>query len=100
LASWYRYRLQAEKSQALFLLLVQTPCASSCASVVLHCTEAHERWEYATENQNGLPLLTGLQYGVSADRKRASAREFANPFGKKPVSAAQTAWKRTTLWAR
>jgi hypothetical protein len=100
LASWYRYRLQAEKSQALFLLLVQTPCASSCASVVLHCTEAHERWEYATESQNGLPLLTGLQYGVSADRKRASAREFANPFGKKPVSAAQTAWKRTTLWAR
>ncbi len=100
LASWYRYRLQAEKSQALFLLLAQTPCANSCASMVLHCTEAHERWEYATESQNGLPLLTGLQYGVTADRKRASAREFANPFGKKPVSAAQTALKRTTLWAR
>ena len=99
LASWYRYRLQAEKSQALFLLLAQTPCANSCTSVVLHCTEADERWEYATGNQNGLPLLTGLRYSVSADRKRASAREFANPFDKKPVSAIQTAWKRRTLWA-
>jgi hypothetical protein len=99
LASWYRYRLQAEKSQALFLLLAQTPCANSCASVVLHCSEANERWEYATENQNGLPLLTGLQYSVIADRKRANARNFANPFGKKTVAAAKTDWKRTTLWA-
>jgi len=99
LASWYRYRLQAENSQALFLLVAQTPCANSCSSVVLHCTEAHEQWGYAG-NQKGLPLLTGLQYSVSADRKRASAREFANPFGKKPVSAIQTTWKRTTLWAR
>jgi hypothetical protein len=100
LASWYRYRLQAEKSQALFLLLARTPCANSCASVILHCTEADERWEYSTGDQSGLPLLTGLQYSVSADRKRASPREFANPFGKKPVSAAQIAWKRTTLWAK
>ena len=99
LASWYRYRLQAEKSQALFLLLAQTPCANSCPSVVLHCTEANELWDYATGNKNGLPLLTGLQYGVSADRKRASTREFTNSFGKKPMSAAQTAWKRTTIWA-
>lgn len=99
LASWYRYRLQAEKSQALFLLLAQTPCANSCASVVLHCSEANERWEYATGNQNGVPLLTGFQYSVSADRKRANARNFANPFGKKTVAATQTDWKRTTLWA-
>jgi hypothetical protein len=100
LAYWYRYRLQAEKAQTLFLLLAQTPCANSCASVVLHCKEAQEGWEYATENQNGLSLLTGFGYSVSADRKRASVREFANPLGKKPVSTAQTAWKRTTLWAR
>jgi hypothetical protein len=70
LASWYRYRLQAENSQALFLFLAQTPCANSCASVVLHCKGADEQWEYATVNQNGLPLLTGLQYSVSAGRKR------------------------------
>ena len=100
LASWYRYRLQAEKSQALFLLLTQTACANSCASVVLHCKEADERWECATETESGLPLLTGFQFGVSADRKRGAVREPVHSFGKKPVGAAETSWKRTTLWAR
>lgn len=104
LASWYRYRLQAEKSQALFLLLTQTMCANSCASVVLHCKEAQGRWQCATENQDGWPLLTGFRYSVSAERKR-TLRETAYSFGKKPVSSAETSctetsWKRTTLWAR
>jgi len=99
LASWYRYRLQAEKSQVLFLLLTQTLCANSCASVALHCKEAQEQWQCATEKQDGWPLLTGFQYSVSTERKRA-VREVAYSFGKKPVSAAETSWKRTTLWAR
>jgi recombination protein RecA len=104
LASWYRYRLQAEKSRVLFLLLTQTICANSCASVALHCKEAQEQWQCASENQNhkspdGWPLLTGFQYSVSAERKR-SLREVAYSFGKKPVSGTETSWKRTTLWAR
>jgi hypothetical protein len=96
LASWYRYRLQAEKSQALFLVLTQTPCAKSCASVVLHCADAKERWESAAEK--GLPLLAGFEFNVSADRKRGALRESASLW-KKPVSA-ETHWKRTTQWAR
>jgi len=104
LASWYRYRLQAEKSQVLFLLLTQTMCANSCAAVALRCKEAQEQWQCATENknsesQNSWPLLTGFQYSVSAERKRA-LREVAYSFGKKPVSGTETSWKRTTLWAR
>jgi recombination protein RecA len=104
LVSWYRYRLQAEKSQVLFVLLTQTMCTNSCASVALHCKEAQEQWQCATENQNnenqdGWPLLTGFQYSVSAERKRA-LREVAYSFGKKPVSGTETSWKRTTLWAR
>jgi recombination protein RecA len=99
LAAWYRYRLQAEKSQALFLLLTRTMCANSCASVVLHCKEAQERWQCATEDQDGWPLLTGFRFSVSAERKRAT-REEAYSFGKKPVSAAETSWTRMTSWAR
>jgi recombination protein RecA len=104
LASWYRYRVQAEQSQVLFLLLTQTICANSCASVALHCKEALEQWQCATDNHNGesqegWPLLTGFQYSVSAERKRA-LREVAYSFGKKPVSGTETSWKRTTLWAR
>ena len=100
LASWYRYRLQAEKSQALFLLLTQTSCAKSCASVVLHCADATGHWECAAGK--GLPLLTGFEFNVRADRKRGALREPIPSFslGKKPVCAAKTPWKRTTLWAR
>ena len=100
LASWYRFRLQAEKSQALLLLVTQTACASSCASVALRCLEAEERWQYANEAAGRWPLLAGFRYQVSADRKRGSAAESFHPFKKKPVSVVETSWNGTTLWAR
>ncbi len=100
LASWYRFRRQAEKSQAILLLVTQTACASSCASIVLRCIEAEERWHYANESPAGWPLLTGLRYQVSANRKRGSALESFHPGKKTPVSAAETSWNSTTLWAR
>ncbi|MBZ5612771.1 MAG: recombinase RecA [Acidobacteriia bacterium] len=100
LASWYRFRLQTEKSQAILLLVTQAACASSCASVVLRCLEADERWQYANEASIGLPLLTGFCYQVSADRKRGSAQESFYLCKKKPVSVAETFWNGTTLWAR
>ena len=99
LASWHRYRLQAEKSQVLFLLLTQTICANGCASVVLRCKEAKEQWQYATENEDGWPLLTGFQFSISAERRRAF-REEAYSSGRKPVSSVEVSWKRSTLWAR
>lgn len=98
LATWYRYRLQAEKTQALFLLLTQTPCAKSCASVVLHCADAQERWEPASK-PNALPLLTGFDFNVSADRRRGAVLEV-DPFGKKPSAAVETPWHRSTQWTR
>jgi hypothetical protein len=91
LAHWYRYRLQAEKSQALFLLLAQTACANSCASVVLHCSGTGEHWESVTPN--GLQLLTGFEYSVSADRRR----DCVYTFGKKLTSHVSATWKRTAL---
>ena len=100
LASWYRFRLQAEKSQAILLLVTQAACASSCASVVLRCREADERWQYANELPIGLPLLTGFRYQVSADRKRGSAQESFYLCKKKPVSVAETSWNGATRWAR
>ncbi len=102
LASWYRFRLQAEKSQSILILIARTACAHSCASVVLHCREAAERWQYAGHDNNdalaGLPLLTGFRYKVSADRKRASAQESFHSGKKK--SATVTTWNGTTQWAR
>jgi recombination protein RecA len=95
LASWHRYRLQAEKSQVLFLLLAKTICANGCASVVLRCKEAKEQWQSATENEDGCSLLTGFQYSITAERKRAFCEE-AFSFGRKPVSSVDALWKRST----
>jgi recombination protein RecA len=99
LATWHRYRLQAEKSQTLFLLLTQTASAQSCASVVLYCKEAQERWQCSTEKHDGWSLLTGFQYSLGAVRKRAAIREVECSLGKKPTAATEISWKRTTLWA-
>jgi recombination protein RecA len=100
LASWYRYRLQAEKTQALFLVLTQIQCAKSCASVVLRCQAAQEQWQCAVQEQAAWPVLTGFQYNVSAERKRAALPEKIYWLGKKPASIMDASWTRTTLWAR
>jgi RecA/RadA recombinase len=91
LASWYRYHLLAENSQALFLVMSLTRCANSCASVVLHCNDVDEQWEHAAGSQNGLSLLTGLQYSVSADRIRPSRNLIA------PCSSRSTRSERENM---
>jgi len=63
----------SRKVSGPFLTSGATPCATVCASVVLHCSDANERWEYGQE-QNGLPLLTRASIQRDADRKRANAR--------------------------
>lgn len=100
LASWYRFRLQAEKLQTILILVTQTACANSCSSVTLRCGEAEEQWQCASEAPVSLQLLTGFRYKLSANRKRGGAQESFHPFKKKPVSAAETSWKSTTVWAR
>lgn len=124
LATWYRFRLQVEKSQTLFLLLTQVACANSCAAVSLHCETPHAEWRQAAEG--GPSLLTGVRHGVSIARNRAagalrSAGEGLqlsldpDPYRKKPAAfsphyaksacsgdpkSAQASWNSATLWSR
>ena len=81
LATWYRFRLQAEKTQAVLLLLTQASCAHSCAAVSLHCDEPQAEWSQAAENSSA--LLTGVRHSVSIWRNRA-----ADSYHKKPVASA------------
>ncbi|HZD30239.1 MAG TPA: hypothetical protein VE779_01120, partial [Candidatus Angelobacter sp.] len=69
LATWYRFRLQVEKTRTLFLLMTRVPCANSCAAVSLHCQQTSTHWQHAAENSP--PLLAGLRYSVHVTRSRA-----------------------------
>jgi hypothetical protein len=93
LATWYRFRLQAEKSRTLFLLMTRVPCANSCAAVSLHCQQVEINWQQASFNSPR--LLGGLRYRVSVERSRA-----VDPSRRKPVAFTEAAWSSSTTWSR
>lgn len=114
LVTWYRFRLQVEKSRTLFLLLTRIACANSCAALSVYCEPAAVRCEHAAAGSPA--LLTGLDYRASVERnRRALQREDElrtqlrsspnntarilvtnNSARKKPSAWAQTQWHGTT----
>lgn len=93
LATWYRFRLQTEKTRTLFLVLTRLACANSCAAVSLHCEVAKANWQQA--DQASPQLLAGLSYRISVARNRA-----VDPYRKKSASSAPTVWRSATSWSR
>jgi hypothetical protein len=93
LATWYRFRLQAEKSRTLFLLMTRVSCANSCAALLLHCQPAAIDWQQAA--QHSPRLLAGLGYRIRVERSRA-----ADPARKKPMGFAEARWSSRTPWSR
>jgi hypothetical protein len=92
LATWYRFRLQAEKSRTLFLLMTRIPCANSCAAISLRCQQVEIDWHQASFNSPR--MLGGLRYRVSLERSRNE------PLRKKPVASTEAAWSSTPTWSR
>lgn len=92
LATWYRFRLLAEKSRTLFLLITRATCANSCAAVSLQCQQEAADWQQAAIHSP--KLLTGLRYRISVKRSRV-----IDPMRKKPA-AAEVLWSSTTTWSR
>lgn len=93
LATWYRFRLQAEKARALFLLLTRMPCANSCAAVSLHCEHAAVDWQRASDGSPA--LLQGLSHHVNVQRSRAVPM-----LSRKPAASARAVWTSFALWSR
>lgn len=91
LASWYRFRLAAEQARTALILLTQSPCASSCAALVLRCERANtDAWS------NGeTPLFQNQHYTMIRERNRNE--DFAR-IEKKPPAKAQ--WRAEPEWTR
>jgi len=93
LASWFRYRAAAERTQASILLLTQTSCAKSSAELLL-------RFEPARAIEAEPTVFTGFEATVEVARRRfAPAEETVTPFRKPPQSVRATHWTSHAAWA-
>ncbi|QNI33223.1 hypothetical protein H7849_04445 [Alloacidobacterium dinghuense] len=91
LATWYRFRLAAEQARTALILLTPSPCASSCAALVLISESAgNQAWS------NGeTPLFQNQQYTLIRERNR---NESSAIIQKKPPARAE--WQTQTEWAK
>jgi recombination protein RecA len=93
LATWFRYRAAAEKSQASILLLTQHACAKSSAGLVLQLQPGNPRDEETT-------VFTGVEYYVEVARERFKpVSTNVIPLRKPPQRASDTTWHSRTAWA-
>jgi recombination protein RecA len=93
LATWFRYRAAAEKSQASILLLTQHACAKSSAGLVLRLQPGNPLQEEKT-------VFTGVEYCVEVVRERFQpVSTNVIPLRKPPQRARDASWQSRTPWA-
>lgn len=93
LATWFRYRAAAEKSQASILLLTQHACAKSSAGLVLRLRPGNTLREEIT-------VFTGVEYCVEIVRERfKGVSSNVIPLRKPPQRAKDASWHSRTTWA-
>ena len=91
LATWYRFRLAAKQARTALLLLAQSPCTSSCASLALRC-ESGEAVPFSSQDET--PLFERQQYRIVRERNRNEGSPFIQ---KRPTQ--RVSWPAETLWA-
>jgi recombination protein RecA len=93
LATWFRYRTAAERTQAVFLLLTQHSCAKSSSELLL-------RFQPGEARDNETTVFTGIEHRLQVERRRF-AQEPTNviPLRKPPQSANAAHWRSQSTWA-
>jgi recombination protein RecA len=93
LATWFRYRAAAERTQSTILLLTQHPCAKSSAGLVL-------RMQAGSPLQDESTVFTGIEHRVEIARERFTSQPTnVIPLRKPPQSDRQASWHSRTAWA-
>lgn len=92
LATWFRYRAAAERSQTSVLLLTQNACAKSSAGLVLQLQPGEVLHEQT--------VFTGIEHRIEVVRRRFS-QDTTNviPLRKPPQRASVVSWQSRTAWA-
>lgn len=93
LATWFRYRAAAERTQTSILLLTQHACAKSSAAIVLHLQPGSALREEKT-------VFTGVEYRVEVARQRfQTISSNIVPLRKPPQRATDVHWESRNPWA-
>ena len=92
LATWFRYRAAAERTQTSFLLLSQHACAGSSAGLVL-------RLEDGNPTRDETTVFTGLKHQVELTRERfAPSTSNVIPLRRTPQNDRTAAWQSCVTW--
>lgn len=92
LATWFRYRAAAEKTQASILLLTQHPCAKSSSELLLRFQPGNARCDEAT-------VFTGVKHHMEVERRRfTQTPSNVVPMRKPPQSVTTAHWCSRTAW--
>jgi recombination protein RecA len=93
LATWFRYRAAAERTQVSLLLLTQHACAKSSAGLVL-------RLDAGEPTEKGRTVFAGLTRRAQVTRRRFEQEpEKVMPIRRPPQSASIADWHSRTPWA-
>lgn len=93
LATWFRYRAAAERTQASILLLTQHPCAKSSSELLL-------RFQPGKARQDETTIFTGIEHRLEVERRRfTEAPANVIPLRKSPQRVNAARWKSQTTWA-
>lgn len=93
LATWFRYRAAAERTQSSIVLLTQYACAKSSAELMLRFLPGDVTSEEAT-------VFTGFEHRVEVARRRFTSSESnVVPMRKPPQRANVASWRSRTTWA-
>ncbi len=93
LATWFRYRAAAEKTQASILLLTQHPCVKSSAELLLRLHLCNPLGDEVT-------VFTGIEHRLEVTRRRYSQTPTnVVPLRKPPQSVTTASWRSRTTWA-
>jgi recombination protein RecA len=93
LATWFRCRAAAERTQASVLLLTQHPCAKSSSELLLRFQPGEACHDEAT-------VFTGIKHRLEIERRRFAAAETnVIPLRKPPQSVSAALWRSQTTWA-
>ena len=93
LSTWHRYRLAAERTQSIILLLTQYACARSSAELQLRM---HPAEPMRTEST----VFTGIQPRVEVVRQRfTQTQNKVVPLRRPPQRETTASWQSRTVWS-